>query len=107
MALLRFRGQRVFNVVDDSALAMGDYFDKVARWAGLPLPPRVDRDTLLSSVSPMRATFMSESRRLSNRRMKQELRLALRYPKVADFLAAHEPPACHGHPRLSASTGPI
>ena len=34
---------------------------------------------------------MSESRRLSNRRMKQELRLPLRYPTVADFLAAHQP----------------
>jgi nucleoside-diphosphate-sugar epimerase len=96
MALLRFRSQRVLNVVDDSALAMGDYFDQVACWAGLPLPPRLDRDTLLSSVSPMRATFMSESRRLSNRRMKQELRVALRYPKVADFLAAHEPPDSTG-----------
>jgi nucleoside-diphosphate-sugar epimerase len=92
IALLRSRSQRVLNVVDDSTLPMGDYLDMVARWAGLPLPPRIDRDSLLASVSPMRATFMSESRRLSNRRMKRELRLALRYPTVADFLASHRPP---------------
>ena len=31
---------------------------------------------------------MSESRRLANRRLRQELRLALRYPRVADGLGA-------------------
>ena len=91
-ALFRRRTQRTLNVVDDSILPMGDYLDLVARWAGLQLPPRVDRATLLATVSPMRASFMSESRRLLNLRMKRELRLPLRYPTVADFLAAHEPP---------------
>jgi dTDP-4-dehydrorhamnose reductase len=89
VALLRFRNQRTINVVDDSSLALGDYLDLVARWSGLPLPPRVDRQTLLQTVSPMRASFMNESRRLSNRRMKEELRLRLRYPTVEAFLAAH------------------
>ena len=93
VALLRGRGQRTINVVDDSVLPMGDYLDLVARWAGLPPPPRVDRQTLLATVTPMRASFMSESRRLSNQRMKRELRLPLRYPTVADFLAAARPPA--------------
>jgi hypothetical protein len=92
MALLRGRSQRTINVVDDSVLPMGEYLDMVARWANLPLPPRVDRETLLATISPMRATFMSESRRLSNQRMKRELRMRLRYPTVADFLAAHDPP---------------
>ena len=91
-ALLRHRIQRILNIVDDSRLPMGDYLDLVARWAGLPPPPRIDRRTLLTTVSPMRASFMSESRQLANQRMKRELRLALRYPTVADFLAAHKPP---------------
>ena len=85
-------GQRTINVVDDTVLPMGEYLDMVARWAGLPLPPRVDRETLRATVTPMRASFMSESRRLSNLRMKRELRLPLRYPTVADFLASHQPP---------------
>ena len=93
IALLRGRGQRTINVVDDSVLPMGDYLDLVARWAGLPPPPRVNRQTLLAMVTPMRASFMRESRRLSNQRMKRELRLRLRYPTVADFLAAERPPA--------------
>lgn len=92
IALFRGRTQRILNIVDDSILQMGDYLDMVARWAGLPPPPRVDRPTLLATVSPMRASFMSESRRLANLRMKRELRLPLHYPTVADFLASHEPP---------------
>jgi len=92
-ALLRGRGQRTLNVVDDSVLPMGEYLDLVAHWAGLPRPPRVDRETLLATVTPIRASFMSESRQLSNRRMKRELRMRLLYPTVGHFLASHDPPA--------------
>jgi hypothetical protein len=35
----------------------------------------------------MLLSFMSESRRLDNTRMKQELRLKLRYPHVRDGLS--------------------
>jgi hypothetical protein len=34
---------------------------------------------------------MTESRRLSNRRIKDELRFKLRYPTVRDGIAAFEP----------------
>jgi hypothetical protein len=34
---------------------------------------------------------MNESRRLTNQRMKQELKMALRYPTVADLLADVKP----------------
>jgi hypothetical protein len=37
-------------------------------------------------MTPMQLSFLSESRRLSNRRLKRELRLNLRYPTVADAL---------------------
>lgn len=40
-ALCRGRANRAYNVVDDSALTMGDYFDRVADAFGLPRPPRV------------------------------------------------------------------
>lgn len=91
-ALLRAPAQRVYNVTDDSDLAMGDYLDAVADWAGLPRPPRLDRAALLARVSPVRASFMSESRRIGNRRMKRELRVRLFHPTVAGFLAATPPP---------------
>ncbi len=85
-ALVRGRPQRVVHVCDDSELKMGDYFDLVARLAGLPRPPRISRAEAAVRLSPLTLSFMSESRRLANRRLKQELRLRLRYPTVEDAL---------------------
>ena len=85
-----FRGQpgRIVHTVDDSGLKMGQYFDRVADAFGLPRPPRVTRDELHARVSPMMLSFMSESRRLANRRLKRELRVRLHYPTVDSLLAA-------------------
>lgn len=81
----RGRG-RVFNVCDDTELRMGDYFDFVADRFGLPRPPRLSRAEAAAALSPMQMSFMGESRRLHNRRMKDELRLVLRHPTVAEGL---------------------
>jgi hypothetical protein len=61
---------------------MGDYFDWVADHFGLPRAPRMSREQAAQTLSPMQLSFMSESRRLMNQRLKQELRLALRYPTI-------------------------
>ena len=85
-ALWRGKPQRVVNVTDDTDLKMGDYFDLAAGLFGLPKPPRLPRDQASSALPLMLLSFMSESRRLDNTRMKQELRLKLRYPHVRDGL---------------------
>jgi nucleoside-diphosphate-sugar epimerase len=76
------RAQRVYNVNDDSCLKMGDYFDLAADLYGLPHPPRVPRSTAREQLPLLLLSFMSESRRMDNTRMKRELRLQLRYPTV-------------------------
>jgi nucleoside-diphosphate-sugar epimerase len=91
MALWRGRSQRTVHAVDDSAMKMGEYFDAVARAHGLPPAPRLQRDALRAAVSPMLWSFMSESRRLENRRLRRELRVRLRWPTVDAFLAATAP----------------
>ena len=78
---------RVYHAVDDTDLKMGDYFDAVADAAGLSRPPRLPRSELERSVSPMMLSFMSESRRLHNARIKNELGVRLRYPDVQSLLA--------------------
>lgn len=85
-ALWRGRAQRVCNASDDSALKMGDYFDLAADLYGLPRPPRVPRSTAQEQLPLMLLSFMGESRRLDNNRMKKELRLRLRHPTVASGL---------------------
>lgn len=87
-ALFRARPQRALHVCDDSELRMGDYFDLAAALCGLPPPPRIARAEAEARLSPLQRSFMSESRRLDNRRMKRELRLRLRYPTVAEGLTA-------------------
>ena len=86
-ALHRGRPQRVVNVVDDSDLRMGDYFDLVADRFGLARPPRLARADAATQLSPLQMSFLAESRRLVNTRLKRELRLVLRHPSVADGLA--------------------
>ena len=85
-ALTRALPQRVVHASDDTDLKMGDYFDLAADVCALPRPPRITRAEAAERLSPMLMSFMSESRRLDNRRLKRELRLRLRYPTVRDGL---------------------
>jgi len=82
IALWRGAPQRVYNVNDDSALKMGDYFDLAADLYGLPRPPRIAREGAAAQLPLMLLSFMNESRRMVNTRMKRELRLKLHHPSV-------------------------
>lgn len=86
-ALWRGKPQRAVNVTDDTDLKMGDYFDLAADLYGLPKPPRMARHDANTALPLMLLSFMSESRRLDNTRMKQELRLRLHFPHVRDGLS--------------------
>jgi nucleoside-diphosphate-sugar epimerase len=88
LALFRGRAGRVYNAVDDSGMKMGDWFDFAADRLGLPRPPRVSRAALGERLSPMALSFMAESRRLENGRIKRELRARLLYPTVREGFAA-------------------
>jgi nucleoside-diphosphate-sugar epimerase len=87
-ALRRGKNGRVYHAVDDDGVKMGDYFDLVADAFGLPRPSRLPREQVQRAVTPAMWSFMVESRRLNNVRMKTELRVKLRYPTVADALQA-------------------
>ena len=85
-ALWRGKPQRSTNASDDTQLKMGDYFDLAADMYQLPRPPRVARSTAQDALPLMLLSFMSESRRLDNTRLKRELGLRLWYPTVAEGL---------------------
>jgi len=88
IALWRGGAQRVYNVNDDSELKMGDYFDLAADLYGLPRPPRIPRDQATQQLPVALLSFMNESRRMLNQRMKKELRLRLGHPTVHSGLRA-------------------
>lgn len=81
-ALFRGKPQRVINTIDDTQMKMGAYFDIAADAMQLPRPVRISRAEAETQLSPMQMSFMRESRRLSNVRMKKELKVKLRYPQV-------------------------
>ena len=87
-ALWRGKPQRVTNASDDTDLKMGDYFDLAADLYHLPRPPRLARSAAAQQLPAMQLSFMSESRRLDNRRLKSELKLKLHYPTVSAGLCA-------------------
>jgi len=79
-----------YNASDDSRLRMGEWFDLLADRAGLARPPRIARSEAPTRIAPQLLSFMSESRRLDNTRLKRALGVRLRYPTVQDGLK-------HGH----------
>ncbi len=81
-ALERATPGAIYNASDDSELKMAAYFDLVAERAGLPPPPRISRAEAQEKINPALLSFMSESRRLKNARMKAGLGVRLRYPTV-------------------------
>ena len=82
-ALVRGAPQRVYHASDDAQSTMGEHFDAVADAFGLPRAPRLSRSAAALQLSPMQMSFLSESRRLDNRRLHRELRVRLRYPTPA------------------------
>jgi len=89
-ALRNGRPNRAYNASDDSEMKMGDYLDAVADAHGLRRPPRVTRAKAQRMLPDSLLSFMNESRRLTNERMKNELKVKLRYPTVGDLLASIE-----------------
>ena len=88
-AALRYaKPGRVYNACDDSNLKMGEYFDLIADFFDMPRPPRIARVNAYKHISNSMLSFMEESRRLTNKRIKNELYINLRYPTVAKGISA-------------------
>ncbi len=78
---------RVYHACDDSNLKMGEYFDLIADRFDLPRPPRIARAQAEGRISPGMLSFMQESRRLDNFRLKRELHVNLRFPTVFEGIS--------------------
>jgi nucleoside-diphosphate-sugar epimerase len=87
-ALWRGSPQRVVNVRDASDMKTGDWHDLVADLCGLPRPARIARADAGEAFSAAQWSFLNESRRLDDGRLRRELRLALRWPTVREALLA-------------------
>lgn len=78
----------IFNVSDGRPGTMAEYFDAVADRADLPRPPKIPMAEAAAHLSKGMLSYMQESRRLSNRKMLERLKVELRYPNLDQGLRA-------------------
>ncbi|MFD1160336.1 SDR family oxidoreductase [Roseovarius aestuarii] len=76
---------RAYNVCDDEPAPPEDVIGYAAELLGAPMPPAIPFEE--AEMSPMARSFYSESKRISNARIKSELGVSLRYPNYRDGLA--------------------
>lgn len=74
----------VYNVTDDEPGPPQDVVAFGAELLGLPVPPALDFAT--AELSPMARSFYSESKRVSNARLKKDLGINLAYPTYREGL---------------------
>lgn len=87
-AMSRGASGAVFNVCDGHPGSMTGYFNAVADFLGLPRPPTISLEEAQRQLTPGMLSYLGESRRLSNRKLIEELGIELRYPTLAEGLPA-------------------
>ncbi len=85
-SIARPRPGRIYNLTDDLPAPPDEVIAHAATLLGLPPPPAEPFET--AEMSPMARSFYGESKRVSNRRLKEELGVALRHPDYRSGLAA-------------------
>ncbi|WP_119275270.1 SDR family oxidoreductase [Taklimakanibacter deserti] len=77
---------RAYNVCDDEPCPPQDVVTFAAELLNVPAPPEIAFDD--ADLSPMARSFYAESKRVSNRRIKDELGYRLIYPSYREGLKA-------------------
>lgn len=85
-ALDRGHAGAIWNVTDNEPAPPQDVVTHAAGLLGVPPPPETPFDP--AKLSPMAASFYGENKRVSNRRLREELGVTLAYPTYREGLAA-------------------
>lgn len=81
---------QIYNVSDGNPTSMTDYFNKTADLLGLPHPPAISMAEARMRLTSGMLSFIEESRRIDNHKMRKELDVDLLYPTLASGL-----PTCY------------
>ena len=76
----------IYNVCDDFAAPPEDVIGYAAELLGVPMPEDEDFET--AEMTPMARSFYSESKKVSNKKIKEELGIVLKYPDYKTGLKA-------------------
>ncbi len=78
----------VYNAADGHPSSMTDWFNRVADLLHLPRPPQLSLDEARKALGTAMLSYLAESRRLDNRRLREELGVVLRHPTLETGLPA-------------------
>lgn len=72
----------IFNVSDGHPGTMTQFFNAVTSLLGLPALPQVDMSEAKQIMNPMMLSYLTETRRMDNRKMTEQLEVRLLYPDL-------------------------
>lgn len=78
----------IYLLCDDEPVTGREYAELTASLLSLPLPPPADRDDIRNELSTSAFERRISARRCSNRRMREELQVSLKYPSVREGVPA-------------------
>ncbi|MEJ2309191.1 MAG: SDR family oxidoreductase [Gammaproteobacteria bacterium] len=78
----------IYNVTDGNPSTMTEYFQTVARYAGLEPLPEIDMQAAERELSAGMLSYLRESRKISNAKLMRTIGTRLRYPTLTDGLEA-------------------
>ena len=78
----------IYNVGDGDHRSATWFASEVARQLGFPEPRQVSREELAQTISPLRMSFLSESRQVDTRKMRDVLGFVPTYTNAADGIRA-------------------
>jgi nucleoside-diphosphate-sugar epimerase len=87
-AMHRGAAGAVYHATDGHPTTMTDFFNRVADALGLSRPPQISLARARVELSDGMLSYLAESKRLDNRRLREELGVTLRYPDLERGLAA-------------------
>lgn len=76
----------IFNVSDGQPGTMTQYFNAAAELLGLPRPPQVSMAEAQQVMTPMMLSYLTETRRMDNCKLREQLGVTLRYPDLGSGL---------------------
>jgi nucleoside-diphosphate-sugar epimerase len=84
-AVVAANAEGVFNLADDEPAPPQDVVAYAAKLMGITPPPAIPFEN--ADLSPMARSFYGENKRVSNRRIRDELGVVLRYPTYREGLS--------------------
>jgi len=87
-SILRPRAGATYNVCDNEPCSQPQIIEHGCQLLGQRLPPLIDFEARVKEMSPLARSFWKDRRRVSNRLIREELMVDLRFPTYREGLAS-------------------